>query len=155
MLPDEAATQAVGALLAVHLKAGDLVRLRGDLGAGKTTLVRGCLRALGITGRVRSPSFALMESYECPGFELCHFDFYRLSSPMQWRDAGFDERIGADDAVCLIEWPEQAGSHLPQRGLVLELAWSEQEHALGRRLLLSALDARGAELMHAMTASPA
>src|SRR5215218_3925255 len=88
-LPDEAATLALGAALAHSLEPGLVIFLRGELGAGKTTFARGILRALGHTGPVRSPTYALVEVYEVSRLHLHHFDFYRFADPREWIDAGF------------------------------------------------------------------
>src|SRR5215475_1829920 len=82
-LPDESASLTLGARLAEHLRPGMVVFLSGELGAGKTTVVRGCLRGLGYRGRVKSPSFALVEVYEVSRLYLHHFDFYRFKEPQE------------------------------------------------------------------------
>jgi tRNA threonylcarbamoyladenosine biosynthesis protein TsaE len=115
-LPDETATRALGARLARVLKAGMSLYLRGDLGSGKTTLVRGLLRALGYKGRVKSPTYALVELYTISRLDLYHFDFYRFHDPKEWRDAGFNECFN-DASVCLVEWPEKAAGLLPDADL--------------------------------------
>ena len=111
-LPDEAATLALGAEIARILCAGMTLYLQGDLGAGKTTLVRGMLRALGYTGRVKSPTYTLTEIYSVSGFELYHFDLYRMHDPREWQDAGFRE-VANGSTVSLVEWPEKAAGLLP------------------------------------------
>ncbi|MFH1603378.1 MAG: tRNA (adenosine(37)-N6)-threonylcarbamoyltransferase complex ATPase subunit type 1 TsaE [Pseudomonadota bacterium] len=111
-LPDEAATRALGARLACVLDPGMSLYLRGDLGSGKTTLVRGLLRGLGYEGRVKSPTYALVELYAISRLNLYHFDFYRFNDPKEWRDAGFRECFN-DASVCLVEWPEKAAGFLP------------------------------------------
>jgi len=112
-LADEAATVAFAARLAGALRAGMVIHLRGDLGAGKTTLVRALLHALGHKGRVKSPTYTLLEQYEAGGLHLCHFDLYRFHSEDEWEAAGFrDEFNGCN--VCLVEWPEKAQSLVPQ-----------------------------------------
>ena len=111
-LPDEAATLALGGRIAHALKAGVSIWLQGDLGAGKTTLTRGVLRELGFTGRVKSPTYTLVELYELSRFNLYHFDLYRFTDPDEWEDAGFREYFNPA-AVCLVEWPDKAGGQLP------------------------------------------
>ena len=126
-LADTAATEALGARLASVLRPGLTVFLEGDLGAGKTTLVRGLLRALGHTGKVRSPTFTLLESYAISSlnFPVYHFDFYRFTDPDEFIEAGLDEyfgQTGSDAGVCLVEWPDKAGDHLPPPDLRVALA---------------------------------
>ncbi|HXZ47949.1 MAG TPA: tRNA (adenosine(37)-N6)-threonylcarbamoyltransferase complex ATPase subunit type 1 TsaE [Usitatibacter sp.] len=120
-LPDEAATLALGAALAQALEPGLVVYLRGELGAGKTTLARGVLRGLGYTGPVRSPTYALVEVYELSRLHLHHFDFYRFSDPREWIDAGFRESFDAR-TVSLIEWPEKAAGSVPPADVEIMLA---------------------------------
>lgn len=137
-LPDEAATLALGARLASALAPGLRVYLSGDLGAGKTTLVRGLLRALGYVGRVKSPTFTLIELYKLSNLCLYHFDFYRFKASDEWEDAGFRELFGGD-AVCVVEWPEKAGALLPAADLRLRL-----EHSgAGREAIMEGLTEAG------------
>jgi len=104
---------AFAARLAGTLKASMVIHLRGDLGAGKTALVRALLHALGYTGRVKSPTYTLLEQYEAGGLHLRHFDLYRFRSEEEWEAAGFrDEFNGCN--VCMVEWPEKAQSLVPQ-----------------------------------------
>jgi tRNA threonylcarbamoyladenosine biosynthesis protein TsaE len=115
-LADEAATQALGASLAPCVQAGWMMTLQGDLGAGKTTLTRALLRALGVKGTLRSPSYALLEPYDLAqlnGGTLHHFDFYRLEdNHLAWKDAGFQAAFEAPHAA-IVEWPQYA-LNLPQ-----------------------------------------
>jgi tRNA threonylcarbamoyladenosine biosynthesis protein TsaE len=106
-LPAESDTLALGRALAKALAPGLVVHLSGELGAGKTTLARGVLRGLGYTGRVKSPTFTLVEAYEFSKLYLYHFDFYRFTDPSELADAGLGEYF-SDDAVTLVEWPEKA-----------------------------------------------
>ncbi len=128
-LSDEAATQALAEGVAAQMRLafnahtpGLVIFLSGALGTGKTTWVRGLLRALGHQGRVRSPSFTIMEPYTLGGMQIYHFDFYRFTAADEWREAGFDELIGAQGSVSLIEWPEMAEQSLPQPDLWIQLA---------------------------------
>ena len=120
-LADEAQTLALGFALGKSLQPGLLIFLSGVLGAGKTTLARGVLRGLDYRGRVKSPSYALVELYELSSLYLYHFDFYRLDNPKGWVDAGFRDCFGTD-AVCLVEWPEKAAGTLPAPDLEVQLA---------------------------------
>lgn len=134
-LPDEAATQALGAALAPCVKQGFVMHLQGDLGAGKTTLTRALLRALGVTGTLRSPTFALLEPYELTqldGGTLHHFDFYRMEDdPLAWRGAGFEVAFEAPHAA-IVEWPQYAqGLPTPQVQVKLKhQAQSRMAHVL-------------------------
>jgi len=144
-LPDESATLALGAALAPHVGPGLVVTLRGELGAGKTTLVRGLLRALGHAGRVKSPTYALVEVYEVSRLSLYHFDFYRFHDPSEWIDAGFRDVFNGQN-ICLIEWPERAGGQLPPADLEIALETKEP----GRLATLAALSPRGERLLAAL-----
>jgi tRNA threonylcarbamoyladenosine biosynthesis protein TsaE len=119
-LVDEAATLEFGAQLAQKLVPGLTLYLEGDLGAGKTTLVRGVLRGQGYSGRVKSPTYTLVEIYSLPAFELYHFDLYRMHDPREWLDAGFRD-VNDGQAVSLIEWPEKAAGWLPPPDVVIRL----------------------------------
>lgn len=111
--PDEAATQTFAESLAHRSSLQQVfIALHGQLGAGKTTLVRHLLRALGVQGRIKSPSYAIVESYELPQGTIWHFDFYRFSDPREWEDAGFRD-IFAGPGLKLAEWPENAARVLP------------------------------------------
>ena len=119
-LPDEAATMRLGEALAPLLRPGLVIYLEGDLGAGKTTLVRSMIRALHHAGPVKSPTYSLVEVYVISSLYLYHFDFYRFESPEEFLDAGFDEYFN-DTAVCLVEWPERADGCVPSPDLRLRL----------------------------------
>lgn len=115
-LPTEAATLALGAQLAAAGLVSELVCLHGELGAGKTTLVRGYLRALGHRGNVKSPTYTLLESYAVGAVRVLHFDFYRIADARELGYIGLDELLG-EAAVKLVEWPERAGGQLPPADL--------------------------------------
>lgn len=121
LLPDEAATQAFAQTLAAQPTIGQaFITLRGDLGAGKTTLVRHLLRALGVRGRIKSPSYAIVETYELPTLQAWHLDFFRFTDSREWFDAGLRD-IFANQGLKLVEWPEKAGPSLPLADLDIEL----------------------------------
>ncbi|HTH94810.1 MAG TPA: tRNA (adenosine(37)-N6)-threonylcarbamoyltransferase complex ATPase subunit type 1 TsaE [Rhodocyclaceae bacterium] len=120
-LPDEAATFALGAKLAPALVPGLVVTLEGDLGAGKTTLVRGLLQALGYGNKVKSPTYTLVEVHPVSGLNFYHFDFYRFNEPEEYLDAGLDEYFQGD-GVCLVEWPDKAGVYLPKPDVRVHLS---------------------------------
>lgn len=108
-LPDLAAMETFGARIAARLRAGDVIALEGDLGAGKTTLARAILKALGHVGEVPSPTFTLIETYDAPPLRIpaVHADFYRLEDPAELRELGLDDY--REGAVLIAEWPAHAG----------------------------------------------
>ena len=118
-LPDLDATTALGAGIARGLRAGDCVALWGDLGAGKTTLARAILRAMGVTEDVPSPTFTIVQSYETPQLAVSHYDLYRIKSPREMRELGFDDALL--DGAALVEWPERAPEALPPEALHVRL----------------------------------
>ena len=120
-LPAEADTLALGAAVAAGLTPGMVIYLRGELGAGKTTLARGLLQTLGVTERIKSPTYTLVEPYIVSSLYLYHFDFYRLQHPDEWVDAGFRDYFSSG-AVCLVEWPDKAGAQLPAADMTIDLA---------------------------------
>jgi tRNA threonylcarbamoyl adenosine modification protein YjeE len=117
-LPDLDATEKLGAGIAGNLQTGDAVALWGDLGAGKTTLARAILKALGVSGEVPSPTFTLVQSYETR-LRVAHFDLYRLKSPREMEELGFEDAL-LEGAV-LVEWPERAPELLPAGALHVRL----------------------------------
>jgi tRNA threonylcarbamoyladenosine biosynthesis protein TsaE len=125
-LADAAATEACGARLAPALRGGMIVTLQGDLGTGKTTLVRGLLRALGVSGAVKSPTYTLVEHYMVSSLYFYHFDFYRFTNPNEWDYAGMSDYF-RDDAVCIVEWPERVGDRLPAPDLALSLSYAADD----------------------------
>ena len=143
-LADEAETLAFGAQLARGLEPGMTFYLEGDLGAGKTTLVRGVLRALGYGGRVKSPTYTLAESYGLPAFELYHFDLYRMHDPREWLDAGFRD-VNDGRAVSLIEWPQKAAGWLPAPDVIVRLTIAGD----AREIDCEAASPRGARFLEA------
>ncbi len=121
LLADEDATFALARRLAARLKPGMVVYLHGDLGAGKTTLVRGILNALGYSGRVKSPTYTLVEPYHVAGLNLRHFDLYRLHDEAEWEAAGFRDEFDGYN-IFFIEWPEKARGLTPQADIEINLA---------------------------------
>lgn len=139
-LSDEAATLALGAALAARLAAGDVIHLEGDLGAGKTTLVRGLIQSLLPGARVRSPTYTLVEPYPTPAFEILHLDLYRLGSPDELDALGVRESVG--EAVILAEWPSRGTGVLPGPDLRISLAHAGP----GRTAALEGFGSRGRRL---------
>lgn len=143
-LADEAATLALGATLAGALpqaaqaQRGLVIYLEGDLGAGKTTLVRGLLRALEFAGKVKSPTYTFVELYVISGINLYHFDFYRFESAEEFLDGGFDEYF-RQGALCLVEWPDKAAPYLPAADLCVQLNVVDA----GRQAVLQAVSVEG------------
>jgi tRNA threonylcarbamoyladenosine biosynthesis protein TsaE len=146
-LDNEVATLACGARFAGIVVPGIVVYLHGDLGAGKTTFVRGVLQGLGHTGKVKSPTYTLVESYEIElnvGFncQLYHFDLYRLVSEEEWDAAGFRDYFNAQ-SVCMIEWPEKAGHVLPEPDIHVRLSMFKE----ARKIQFSASSLLGKECL--------
>ncbi|MEO8331535.1 MAG: tRNA (adenosine(37)-N6)-threonylcarbamoyltransferase complex ATPase subunit type 1 TsaE, partial [Gallionella sp.] len=118
-LADENETIALARRVAAHLKPGMVIYLHGDLGAGKTTLVRGVLGALGYPGRVKSPTYTLVEPYHVAGLDLRHFDLYRLHDEQEWESAGFRDEFDRHN-IFLIEWPEKARNFIPRADVEID-----------------------------------
>ena len=143
---DEQATQTFAKVLAALPDATNaFIALSGDLGAGKTTFARYLLEALGVQGRIKSPSYAVVETYDLAerAMTIWHFDFYRFNDPDEWEEAGFRD-VFASPGLKLVEWPDKAGPHLPQADLLITI---EAADANARRVTLSALTDTGARLL--------
>ncbi|MCK6425862.1 MAG: tRNA (adenosine(37)-N6)-threonylcarbamoyltransferase complex ATPase subunit type 1 TsaE [Burkholderiaceae bacterium] len=159
--PDEAACEAgARALAACPATRQACIELEGTLGAGKTTFARHLLRALGVTGRIKSPSYAIVEPYELPAGEagagpaplpLLHFDFYRFADPREWEEAGFRDLFAAP-GLKLVEWPQRAQGLLPEPDLRLHLEPLPDE---SRRLVAEACSPAGQALLAALAAGAA
>ena len=128
-LADEVATESFGACLAGICEDKGLFTLQGNLGAGKTTLSRGLIRALGHCGKVKSPTYTLVEPYEIGEFRIYHYDLYRLSDPEELEFLGMREQLGSD-CLTLVEWPQKGAGLLPVPDLALTLEMDGQ----GRRI---------------------
>lgn len=152
-LNDEAGTQALGAALARVLIPGLSIYLHGELGAGKTSLTRALLHAAGHQGRVKSPTYTLLEPYaiklnELP-IELLHFDLYRMNSSEEFTDAGFRDYFDSN-RICIVEWPERAENLLPTADMDVFL--TVEEH--GRGVELRANSDQGASCLKQLHFSP-
>jgi tRNA threonylcarbamoyl adenosine modification protein YjeE len=119
-LRDLAATRHLAAELVADLHVGDVVALRGELGAGKSELARAILQELGVQGDVPSPTFTLIQLYDIGGRLITHFDLYRLNAANELDELGWDDAIA--DSLALIEWPERAGDRLPQKRIDINLS---------------------------------
>ncbi|QVL45504.1 MAG: tRNA (adenosine(37)-N6)-threonylcarbamoyltransferase complex ATPase subunit type 1 TsaE [Methylophilaceae bacterium] len=138
-LADEAATLQAGRDFAKQLSAGMTVYLHGDLGAGKTTFVRGVLQGLGHEGKVKSPTYTLVEPYEFGDLQVYHFDLYRFVDEYEWDAAGFSEYFN-EMSICMVEWPEKAGTLLPKPSVDVALKLAKVQlnsQAIGRTLIIS------------------
>ena len=146
-LPDESSTQALGAALARTLTPGLKIYLHGELGAGKTSLTRALLQSAGHTGRVKSPTYTLVEPYaikvQNKALTLMHFDLYRMGSPEEFIDAGFRDYFDSGH-LCVVEWPEQAENLLPTADLDVFLTVAGE----GRAVELRANSEQGASCLN-------
>lgn len=157
--PDETATQRFAERLAALLTRWPggrdaAIELRGDLGAGKTTLVRHLLRAAGVSGRIKSPTYAVVEPHQAgtgeaawPLWPIWHFDFYRFSDPREWEDAGFRD-IFAGPGLKLMEWPDKVAGQLPPADWVIALDALDESQ---RQVRITAHTARGQQWLQAWT----
>lgn len=122
LLPDAAASEALGARLARVVAPGDVITLAGPLGAGKTSIARGLLAALGLAGEAPSPSFAIVQPYAPPETRIAvlHIDLYRIDDPSEMEELGLDDALS--DSLLIVEWPERAPAGLWPDALALRLA---------------------------------
>ena len=136
-LPDLAAMAAYGARIAAALRAGDVVALEGGLGAGKTTLARAILAALGHAGEVPSPTFTIIETYDAPSLRLpvVHADFYRLEDPSELAEIGLDDY--REGAVLIAEWPQNAGGFVHEPGCLAIMLHLQGESGEGGRIAIA------------------
>jgi tRNA threonylcarbamoyladenosine biosynthesis protein TsaE len=143
--PNEEATRAYAARLAAHPAiVNAFIELHGSLGAGKTTLVRHLLRAMGVQGRIKSPTYTVMEPYEAQGGQIFHFDFYRFHEPRELEDAGFRDVFGGP-GLKIAEWPEKAAGLQPLADLVIRIELRDDDDA--RLVTLNAQTPTGQELL--------
>ena len=149
-LKDEAAQLKLAASIAASTPSGAIIFLDGDLGTGKTTLVRGFLHALGFTGNVKSPTYTLVEPYLIGEQQIYHFDLYRLGSPDELEYAGGRDYFDGQ-SICLIEWPEKAQGYLPEADLFCQLSYKNQAGNQGRNCILSAITDKGLTIVDALS----
>lgn len=150
-IADALEMEALGARLAGAGVRAAIVGLRGDLGTGKTTLVRGWLRALGVTGPIRSPTFTLVEPYEVCEGRVYHFDLYRLSEPEELEYLGARDYF-AEDSLCLIEWPERGKGWLPVIDLNIHIAFDDKGE--GRQVRVISRSARAERVFGRLFSAP-
>jgi len=141
-LKNEEAQLQLAAVIAVNTQPGTVIFLDGDLGTGKTTLVRGFLQSLGYTGNVKSPTYTLVEPYLIDKQQIYHFDLYRLGSPDEFEYAGGRDYFD-DDSICLIEWPDKAEGYLPAADLLCQLSYQNKAGVQGRQCVISANSDKG------------
>ncbi|QUX96191.1 tRNA (adenosine(37)-N6)-threonylcarbamoyltransferase complex ATPase subunit type 1 TsaE [Marinomonas sp. CT5] len=141
----EGAMEALGVAFSSALKAGMVVYLEGDLGMGKTTMVRGILRGLGYQGPVKSPTYTIVEPYELSTMEAYHFDLYRVSDPEELEFMGVRDYF-SEGSVCLIEWAEMGRGILPEADVMISLGLIKQ----GRNVLLESQTEKGNEALNVL-----
>ncbi len=156
--PNESACTAFAQSLAANPAIGQaFVTLKGSLGAGKTTLARALLRALGVQGRIKSPTYALLEPYELEGLNIAHMDLYRLLDPSEWQSAGLRDTMAAS-GLKLVEWPERAGALLPTPDLAVHIQSPAEDASLAdeaRRVTVHAYTPCGVALLQSMPTAKA
>ena len=137
--------RALGASLIALCDRGGVITLRGELGTGKTTLVRGALEAAGVTGAIRSPTYTLVELYPLARFNVAHFDLYRLADAEELEYLGYRDYLNRQ-TLCFIEWPERAGDYLQAIDLEISLEYADE----GREATISGFSDWGRELLAGM-----
>lgn len=144
-IPDEQALEAFAASIAAHCKQRTVIFLNGDLGAGKTTFSRGFIHGLGHQGRVKSPTYTLVEPYEIGNWRVFHFDLYRLADPEELEFIGIRDYF-EDDCLCLIEWPEKGEGLLASADITINIDFKDD----GRTLSLTSHSDNGSNIVNAI-----
>ncbi|MBA2651457.1 MAG: tRNA (adenosine(37)-N6)-threonylcarbamoyltransferase complex ATPase subunit type 1 TsaE [Tatlockia sp.] len=142
---DESASEALAARLAAYLISPLVLTFSGEIGAGKTTFIRALLRALGVKSAIKSPTFSLIESYDCQNLQIHHFDLYRIHDETELEYIGFRDYF-QDNAVCCIEWPERARHSLDQ----VDINFAFTISGSGRLLRSSALSLVGEKILYSL-----
>ena len=141
-LENEAETIEIGAKVASRLKGGEIIYLKGELGTGKTTLVRGALNKLGFVGNVKSPTYTIVEPYSIDSHVVYHFDLYRLNDPEELESLGIRDYCDGQ-SICFFEWPEKGGNLLPNADINLLLSYTEE----GRNVELTTISEVGKSIL--------
>ncbi len=147
ILKDIYATHAIAQKVATSIVPNFVITLTGNLGAGKTTFTREVLRALGVNGIIKSPTFTLVEPYQVNQLQILHFDLYRFNDPEEWFDAGFDEYF-QDEPICFIEWAEKANALIPKIDWAISIEIIANDM---RKLTVTALSNIGEECLKNLT----
>ncbi|WP_372761593.1 tRNA (adenosine(37)-N6)-threonylcarbamoyltransferase complex ATPase subunit type 1 TsaE [Pseudoalteromonas sp.] len=145
-LSDDIATVTMGNRVAAIIEQGAVIYLHGDLGAGKTTFTRGIVQGFGHTGKVKSPTYTLVEPYELATANVYHFDLYRLGDPEELEYMGIRDYFSAD-AVCVVEWPEKGGEFIPVPDLDITLSYVGNE----RKISINSASERGIAIIEKLT----
>jgi tRNA threonylcarbamoyladenosine biosynthesis protein TsaE len=145
LIRDEGEMRELGASIVAACESGGVIALSGNLGTGKTTLVRGALESLGVNTGVRSPTYTLIEYYELVPLSIAHLDLYRLADGEELEYLGYRDYLNST-TICMIEWPEKAGAYLTNIDLELSLEYD----ADGRRLEMSANNEWGNSILNAL-----
>ena len=140
---DESEMVTLGAKVADVLQGGEVIYLRGELGAGKTTFVRGLLYALGYSGKVKSPTYTLIEPYSIDSWNVYHFDLYRVNDPEELEFMGIRDYCDGE-SICLFEWPEQGEDMLPSADIILSLTHSDP----GRKVNIESKSPQGETILN-------
>lgn len=149
VLPDEGATQRLASCVGAAMERGAVFHLSGELGAGKSSFARALLQALGVKGRIKSPTYSLVENYPLERGQAWHLDLYRIADPDELQWLGVDA-LGEPDAVVLIEWPQHGRGAIPSPDVELALAYA----GTGRHARLSARTVRGEQLLERLGVGP-